>query len=133
MNKMGGTKNLEWINYFQQPVKLVYLHTNWKFKKHQENQYFLILYTNFIKYRTQYRKTLLKSTLSPISHPKSQPTIQTTFFLYKYKILIKIHIFTDYQLFTKFTYKSTSNFSYLTSENYYLIQQPYQTFLTCNP
>ena len=65
-----------WLSWF------IYTPTE-KFKNHQENQYFLILYTNFIKYRTQYRKTLLKSTLSPIFHPKSQPPIQTTFFLYK--------------------------------------------------
>lgn len=50
----------------------------------------------------------------------------------------KIHTFTDYQLFTKFTCKYTPkltlNFSYLKSENYYLIlliQHPHQTFLTC--
>ena len=53
------------------------------------------------QYRTQYRKTLLKSTLSPISYLKFQPTIQTTFFLYKYKIIRKIHTFTDYKLLTK--------------------------------
>ena len=52
--------------------------------------------------------------------PNPKPTIQTTFFLYKYKNPKKIHIFTDYQFCTKFTFKSTSNFLYLTSENYYL-------------
>lgn len=53
------------------------------------------------KYRPKYRKTLLKSTLSPISHLNQKPSIQTTFFLYKYKILRKIPTFTDYKLFTK--------------------------------
>ena len=53
------------------------------------------------QYRTQYRKPLLKSTLSPITQPKSKLTIQTNFFLYKYKNPKKIHIFTDYQLFIK--------------------------------
>ena len=33
--------------------------------------------------------------------PQSKPTIQNTFFLYKYKNPKKIHIFTDYQLFIK--------------------------------
>lgn len=64
---------------------MVYLHTNWKFKNHQENPHFLTLYTNFIKYRAQYRQTPQKSTLPSTSHTQSQPTIQTTFFLYKYK------------------------------------------------
>lgn len=67
----------------------------------KKNSHFLTFYTNFILYRTQYRKTLLKSTLSPITQPKSQLTIQTTFFLYKYKNPKKIHTFTDYQFFIK--------------------------------
>ena len=44
-----------------------------KFKNYQENQYFFVLYNNFIKYRPQYRKTSLKSTLPISSHPIQNP------------------------------------------------------------
>ena len=74
--------------------KFIYTPTE-KYKNYQENQYFMALYTNFIQYRTQYRQILQKSTLSPISQPKSQPPTQTTFFLYKHKNPKKIHTFTD--------------------------------------
>ena len=97
----GGTKNQERIKYFQYPVKLVYLHTNWNFKNHQENQYFIALYIKSNQYRHKYRKTLQKSTLSSILHTQSKTSIQTTFFLYKYENPKKIHTFTDYQLFIK--------------------------------
>ena len=105
---------------------------NQNIQKSQQNPHFCQSTSKKSQYRTQYRKTPTKSTLSPISHPKSQPTIQITFFLYKYKILRKIHIFTDHQLFTKFTYKSTSNFSYLTSKIIILYNNHTPTFLTWN-
>ena len=120
----GGSKNQNKCSVFQAAYKLVHLYTNFILKSLNKN---LIKsskikhFTNFnpkSQYRTQYRQTPLKSTLTPIPQPKSKLTIQITFFLYKYKNHKKIHTFTDYQFFTKFIYKSTlkltSNFSYLT-------------------
>lgn len=49
------------------------IHTFW---------YFILILINIVP---NIVKTQEKSTLSHISHSKSQPTIQTTFFLYKYK------------------------------------------------
>ena len=50
-----------------------------------------------------------KSILSPITQPNFQPTIQTIFFLYKYKNPKKIHTFTDCQFFTKNYIKITTH------------------------
>ena len=141
--KSGGSKNSNNCSVFPAAYKLVHLHTNLIFKhsiQNLQNTTKSPLFTHPLQksqYRPKYRQTLLKSVLALNTTPQSQFTIKTTFFLYKYKIIRKIHTFTDYYFFIKFTYKSTykfiSIFSYPTSENYYLIQQPHQTFLTWNP
>ena len=68
MNNVGVLKTRNgsaifnnWLSWF------IYTPTE-KSKNHQENQYFLVLYINFIKYRTKYRKTPQKSILSPTTH-----------------------------------------------------------------
>ena len=107
---------------------MVHLYTNYKINRlkkikttiqnHQKSSKIKHFTNSFIKIPISHPISQNPTKINTFTHstPKSQPLIQTTFFLYKYKILIKIHIFTDYQLFTKFTYKSTSNFSYLTSK-----------------
>ena len=103
MNNVGVLKTQDGSTIFNNRLSwFIYTPTE-KSKNHQENQYFLVLYIKSNQYRTKYRQTTLKSTLSPISQPKSKPTIQTTFFLYKYENPNKIHTFIDYQLFIKIT------------------------------
>ena len=93
MNNVGVLKTQDGSTIFNNRLSwFIYTPTE-KFKNYQENQYFLVLYIKSNKYRTKYRKTPLKSALSPISQPKSKLTIQTTFFLYKYEIIRKIHTF----------------------------------------
>lgn len=105
--KRGGTKNQNKCSVFPAAYKLDYLHTNLKIKPLNKNYQnpskssISPIYSPKIQYRTQYRKPPLKSTLSPTTQSKSKITIQTTFFLYKYKNPNKIHTFTDYQLFIK--------------------------------
>ena len=89
--KSGGTKNQNKCSVFPAAYKLVHLHTNLIFKHSIQNLQNITKSplpnhpTTKSKYRTQYRQTQLKSILLPIQHTKSKPTIQTTFFLYKYK------------------------------------------------
>ena len=85
MNNVGVLKTWNWSAIFNNRLSWYIYTPTEKFENHQENQHFLTLYTNFIQYRTKYRKTPRKSTLSPTSHPQSKTPIQTTFFLYKYK------------------------------------------------
>ena len=95
MNIMGVLKTKNGLAIFNNRLSwFIYTPTE-KSKNYQENQYFLVLYIKSNQYRTQYRKTPLKSTLSPITKPKSKLTIQNIFFLYKYEIIRKIHTFTD--------------------------------------
>ena len=104
---VGRTKNQNKCSVFLAAYKLVHLHTNLKIKPLNQNPPNPNKITTF---QTSTPKI-------PISHPISsnltkintfthhttqiQTPIQTTFFLYKYKILRKIHTFTDYQLFIK--------------------------------
>ena len=122
----GATKNQNKCSVFPAAYKLVHLYTNFILKH---------LNKNLIK-PSKIKHLINLSYQIQISHPiSSNPTkintftnltpqfqskIQSTFFLYKYENPKKIHTFTDYKFFTKFTCKSTSNFLYLTSENYYL-------------
>ena len=105
--EIGGAKNQNKCSVFRAAYKLVHLYTNLIFKHSIQNLQNTTKSTlshhptQKSKYRTQYRQTQLKSILLPIQHTQSKPTIQTTFFLYKYKIIRKIPIFTDYQLFIK--------------------------------
>ena len=103
----GGSKNSNKCSVFPAAYKLLHLYTNFILKPLNKNP----INPSKIKHFTHFNPK------TPISHlissnptkintfahitPKPQHTIQTTFFLYKYKILIKIHIFTDYQLFIK--------------------------------
>ena len=104
---IGGTKNQNKCSVFRAAYKLLHPHTNFILKHLNKNPIKPSKIKHFAhfnpksQYRTQYRQTQLKSTLLPIQHTKSQSTIQTTFFLYKYENPKKIPTFTDYQLFIK--------------------------------
>ena len=97
----GRTKNQNVCSVFPAAYKLVHLYTNLIFKHSNKippnpvKSSISPIFTPKSQYRTQYRQTLLKSTLSPITQSKSKTPIQTTFFLYKYKNPKKIHTFTD--------------------------------------
>ena len=113
MNNMGVLKTWNGSTIFNNRLSwFIYTPTK-KFKNHQENPYFLTLYTNFIQYRTQYRQTPTK--INTFAHFTTQitSTIKTTFFLYKYKNPKRIHTFTDYQLFTKNHIKTHNNHIYI--------------------
>ena len=77
--------------------------------KPQQNPHFSPIYSQNLNIAPNIVKPHKNQHFLPLRNPQSQTTIQITFFLYKYKIIGKIHIFTDYQFRTKFTYKSTSN------------------------
>lgn len=76
-------------------TKLFHLHTNLKksnpiikhLKSHKtiKNPHFHHYPLQKFKYRTQYRQYPQKSALSPITHLNLKPTIQSTFFRYKYE------------------------------------------------
>ena len=68
-----------------------------------------------------------KINTSTITQPKSQPTIQTTFFLYKYKNPKKIATFTDYKFSLKPTPKITTPLTtHLIAPNFNFNLIPYQ-------
>ena len=105
--KDRGTKNQNKCSVFPAAYKLVHPQTDFILNHLTQNP----IKSSKIKHFTN---SLIKTLIShPISSnptkintsthlkPQSKTTIQTTFFLYKYKILRKIHIFTDYQLFIK--------------------------------
>ena len=65
MNNVGVLKTQNGSAIFNSRLSwFIYTPTE-KFKNYQENPCFLILYTHFNQYRTQYRQTPLKSTLLP--------------------------------------------------------------------
>ena len=119
--KGGGSKNSNKCSVFPAAYKLVHLHTNLIFKHSIQNLQnttkspFSHHPIQKSQYRTKYRQTQLKSTLLPIQHTKSKPTIQTTFFLYKYENPKKIPIFTDYQLFIKNHINNIKNFTLISN------------------
>ena len=132
MNNMGVLKTRNgsavfniWLSWF------IYTPTE-KSKNYQENQYFLVLYIKSNQYRPQYRQTPQKSTLSPISQPKSKPTIQTTFFLYKYKITRKSTLspITNFSLNLPTNLHQIFHILHLKLLSYTTTNP---TFLTCNP
>ena len=124
----GGTKNCETIQENQYLVKLVHLHTN--SNPNKIPIFFTFRPSNHISHPISPNPTKINTFIH--FQTKISTHNPNTFFIYKYKNSNKIHTFTDYKFLTKFTYKSTSNFSYLTSKNYYIIQQPHPSFLTCN-
>ena len=85
------------------------------------------------QYRTQYRKTLQKSTLPPTSHPHLKPQSKplSSYINTKSKEKSTFSPITNFlsNLPTNPHTNPTSNFSYLTSENYYFILLTIKHFL----
>ena len=74
MNNVGVLKTQDGSTIFNNRLSwFIYTPTK-KIKNNQENPHFLTFYIKSNQYRPQYRKTLLKTTLSPISNhnPNSQ-------------------------------------------------------------
>ena len=73
MNNVGVLKTQDGSTIFNNRLSwFIYTPTE-KSKNYQENQYFLVLYIKSNQYRTKYRQTPLKSTLSPITHFNPNP------------------------------------------------------------
>ena len=102
---MGRTKNQNMRSVFQATYKLVHLHTNFILKHLNKNPIKpskIKHFTHFnpkIQYRTQYRQTQLKSTLSPISNHNLNPQSKPLSSYINTKIIRKIPTFTDLQTF----------------------------------
>lgn len=105
--EIGGTKNQNKCSVFRAAYKLLHLHTNLIFKYSIQNLQNTTKSPFFhhpiqkSKYRTQYRQTQLKSTLSPISNHNQKSQSKPLSSYINTKILRKIPTFTDYQLFIK--------------------------------
>ena len=104
----GDSKNQNKCSIFPSAYKLLHPHTNFIFKhpikphKIPTKSHFPATHSPKSQYRPQYRKTPLKSTLSHTTQHHSKPVIQTSFFLYKYKILTKSTLLPIYKLHAKF-------------------------------